>query len=114
MADFGPKCRLPSLTLSGLNRVPMHSLRTFNPRRLFGDEGVADVLRDARVGAAGEDPGAGGLGGLQQPLPKAPVVEGGGGTRIHVKILKVESALQTRLTFSGAAAARSWPCRRSR
>ena len=52
----------------------MHSLlRTFDPRRLFGDEGVADVLRDARVGAAGEDPGAGGLGGLQQPLPKAPV-----------------------------------------
>ena len=31
------------------------------------------MLCDSRVGAAGEDPGSGGLGSLQQPLMKAPV-----------------------------------------
>ena len=31
------------------------------------------MFGDARVGAAGEDPCPGGLGGLQETLPKAPV-----------------------------------------
>ena len=55
------------------SRSPRKTTSTFNPRRLLCDEGVSDDLRDARVGAAGEDPGPGGLGGLQQTLPKAPV-----------------------------------------
>lgn len=46
---------------------------TFDPRRLFGDEGVADVLRDSGVGPAREDPRAGGFGRLEQAFPETPL-----------------------------------------
>ena len=46
---------------------------TFDPGRLLRDEGVPDMLGDARVGAPREYPRPGGLGRLQQAFPQAPV-----------------------------------------
>lgn len=49
---------------------------TLDARRLLGDERVAHVLRDSGVGARREDPRAGRLGGLQQPLAQTPLDPG--------------------------------------
>ena len=46
---------------------------TFDPGTLLRDEGVANMLGDARVGAPREYPRPGGLGRLQQSFPQAPV-----------------------------------------
>ena len=46
---------------------------TFDPGRLLRDEGVPDMLGDARVRAPREYPRPGGLGRLQQSFAQAPV-----------------------------------------
>ena len=49
----------------------LRPLLTFDPGRLFGDEGISDVSGDPRAGAPGEDPRPRRLGGLEQALAQA-------------------------------------------
>ena len=59
-------------TESGTDKKTM-AVITFDPGTLLRDEGVANMLGDARVGAPREYPRPSGLGRLQQAFPQAPV-----------------------------------------
>ena len=61
-----------TINCTSLNRLPL----TFYPWRLFSHECISHVFRHSCVCPSSEDPGTGGLGGLQKALPKATLQSG--------------------------------------